>query len=194
MINTVSLFVSDHGDDLFDVQSELNEVATNWRNIGIALRLKPDFLQSIETRYSSDPRACLSRMLIEWLKRNYNVKKFGEPTWQQLVEAVGHPAGGANMALAREIARRHKAATTANVAVAGETTRKHNAASGANITVAGETTRKHKAASGANITVAGETTRKGKAASGANVARKMARKHKPEGMSTGDFFLVCNCM
>ena len=48
-------------------------------------------------------------MLNKWLKRNYNVKKFGEPTWQKLVEAVGHPAGGAHMGLAREIARKHKA-------------------------------------------------------------------------------------
>ena len=206
MQNIVSLLISDLGDDLFDVQSELNEAATNWRSIGIALRLKPDFLQSTETRYSSDPRACLSWMLMEWLMRNYNVKKFGEPTWQQLVKAVGHPAGGANMALAREIARRHKAAGGANVTVVGETTRKRKAASGANKTIAQETTRKHKAASGANITVAGktrkrkaasgtnitvvgETTRKRKAASGANVARKMARKYKPEGMSTGDVLL-----
>ena len=47
-------------------------------------------------------------MVTEWLKRNYDVKKFGEPTWQKLVEAVSHPAGGANTALAEEIARRHK--------------------------------------------------------------------------------------
>ena len=36
------------------------------------------------------------------------MKRFGEPTWQRLVEAVGDPAGGGNTALAREIARRHK--------------------------------------------------------------------------------------
>ena len=41
--------------------------------------------------------------------RDYSVESFGEPTWQQLVEAVDHPAGGANMTLSREIARRHKA-------------------------------------------------------------------------------------
>ena len=46
---------------------------------------------------------------MEWLMKNYNVEKFGDPTWQRLVEAVGHPAGGANMAVARRIARRHKA-------------------------------------------------------------------------------------
>ena len=91
------------------MQSELVDVASNWKNIGIALRLKPDFLQSIDTRYSSDPRACLTWMVMEWLMRNYDVEQFGEPTWQRLVEAVGHPAGGANMAHARKIARRHKA-------------------------------------------------------------------------------------
>ena len=37
------------------------------------------------------------------------MKRFGEPTWQALVDAVAHPAGGANMALARDMARRHKA-------------------------------------------------------------------------------------
>ena len=44
-----------------------------------------------------------------WLTRSYNVEKFGEPTWKQLVDAVRDPAGGANVALAREIARKHKA-------------------------------------------------------------------------------------
>ena len=91
------------------MQSALIPVAANWRNIGIALRLRPDILQNTESRYSGDPCACLSSMVMEWLMRNYNVERFGEPTWQKLVEAVGHPAGGANMALAKEIARRHMA-------------------------------------------------------------------------------------
>ena len=90
------------------MQRELISVAANWRSIGIVLRLKPDVLDNIETRYNGDPRKRLSSMLVEWLKRNYNVEKFGEPTWQWLVEAVGDPAGGANTALAREIAMKHK--------------------------------------------------------------------------------------
>ena len=40
--------------------------------------------------------------------RKYNVERFGEPTWQRLVEAVGDPTGGVNPGLAREIAGRHK--------------------------------------------------------------------------------------
>ena len=94
------------------MQNELNDAAANWRSIGIALQLKPDFLQSIETRYSSDTRACLIWILMEWLMGNYNVEKFGEPTWQQLVEALVHSAGGVNVPLARKIARRHKAGGT----------------------------------------------------------------------------------
>ena len=83
-------------------------------SIGIALRLKPSILDGISTENSGDPQACLTSMVTEWLNRNYSVKRFGEPTWQALVKAVGDPAGGANMALAREIARRHKAVGMSN--------------------------------------------------------------------------------
>ena len=89
------------------MQSELLPVVTKWKSIGFALHLKPKSLDGIETRYNGDPPACLAAIVTEWLNRNYNVKRFGEPTWQHLVEAVGHPAGGVNVALAREIARNH---------------------------------------------------------------------------------------
>ena len=100
---------ADLDDDLFDVQSELIPVTAKWRNIGTALQLKSDVLESIQAGSGGDPPACLALMVTEWLKRNYNVKRFGEPTWQKLVEVVGHSAGGANMTAARDIARRHKA-------------------------------------------------------------------------------------
>ena len=94
-------------DDLFDVQKELIPVSARWKSIGIALRLKPSILDGISARNSGDPPACLTSMVAEWLNKNYNVQRFGEPTWQGLLEAVGDPAGGDNTALAREIARRH---------------------------------------------------------------------------------------
>lgn len=96
-------------DALFDVLKELNPVSAKWRNIGIALRLKPNILDGISACNNGDPTACLNFVITEWLKRNYNVKKFGKPTWQWLVEVVGDPAGGANMAQASDIAGRHKA-------------------------------------------------------------------------------------
>ena len=96
-------------DDLYDVQKELIQVSAKWRSIGIALRLKPNILDGIEMRYNGDPPTCLTSTLTEWLNKNYNVKRFGEPTWQALVKVVDDPAGGADMALARDMARRHKA-------------------------------------------------------------------------------------
>ena len=103
------LFIPDLDDDHFDVYSELIPVATRWRSIGLALRLKQKTLDSIQAGNSSDPTVCLAAMVGEWLSSNYNVKRFGEPTWQRLVEAVSHPAGGGSTALAREMAERHKA-------------------------------------------------------------------------------------
>ena len=96
-------------DDLFDVQSELNPISSCWKSVGLALRLKHDVLETIQAGNPGNPTACLTVTLKEWLNQNYNVKKFGEPTWQHLVEAVNHPVGGANVALATKIARNHKA-------------------------------------------------------------------------------------
>ena len=85
---------------------ELNPVSAKWNSIGIALQLKPNTLDCIRASNIDDP---LTSVVKEWLKRNYDVRRFGEPTWHWLVEAVSNPAGGADMALARDIARRHKA-------------------------------------------------------------------------------------
>ena len=96
-------------DDLPDVQDELTPVAAKWKSIGIALRLNSDTLDSIQAEKSGDLTACLESMVTDWLGRNYNVGKFGLPTWQMLAKAVGHPAGGAYTALAEKIAKTHKA-------------------------------------------------------------------------------------
>ena len=87
----------------------LNTVSAKWHDIGVALRLDLNGLDNIKAVNCGDPQACLSSMVTEWLKRNYSVKKFGEPTWQWLVDVVGDPAGGGHMALARDIARKHQA-------------------------------------------------------------------------------------
>ena len=105
--HSVTLFTSDF-DDLYDMKKELNPVSSKWKSIGVGLRLTPNILDDIQTWNSGDSSACLSLTLTEWLKRNYNVERFGEPTWQWLIDVVGDPAGGANKGLARGIAQRHK--------------------------------------------------------------------------------------
>ena len=97
---------SDLNNHTFEVMKELNPVTARWKAVGIALGLKPD---SLDTAQGGEPHQYLTLMVTEWLKRNYNVKKFGEPTWRKLVEAVDSPAGGSNTALSVDRARRHKA-------------------------------------------------------------------------------------
>ena len=94
-------------DDLFDTIQSLASVAANWRDIGIFLRIRLSQLETIQVQ-GYTPMGCMREMLITWLRRNYNVERFGEPTWAKLVEAVRHSAGGGNSSLAMEIARKHQ--------------------------------------------------------------------------------------
>ena len=92
--------------DLFDVHYELMNVAHNWREVGMALRLHPDLLNRIgEDRSNVTKR--LEEVLTEWLKKAYDTTRFGPPSWELLVAAVAHPAGGSNHALAEQIAKKH---------------------------------------------------------------------------------------
>ena len=91
-------------DDLFTVNSELLPVAHEWENIGLALRLQPHVLSAIESN-RTDVEGRLRNVLTKWLNKTYNSARFGDPTWQLLVAAVAHPAGGNNPALAQHITR-----------------------------------------------------------------------------------------
>ena len=49
----------------------------------------------------------MSAVLKHWLRRNYDVELFGEPTWRTVMKMVAHSAAGNNCALALNIAGRH---------------------------------------------------------------------------------------
>ena len=89
------------------MKSELEPVIDRWKHIGLALRLDPDQVKRIEgeNRRSED---CLTEVLTLWLKKNYNTERFGDPSWEMLVRAVGHRSGGNNPALAKEMISRLK--------------------------------------------------------------------------------------
>ena len=96
MFSTITLtysFIPADINDLFDVYTELLNVAHNWRGMGRALRLHPDLLNRIGADHS-DVTSCLEGVLTEWLKREYDTTRFGLPSWELLVTAVAHPAGG----------------------------------------------------------------------------------------------------
>ena len=82
-------------------------VASSWKAIGRGLRIDAGHLEMIRKDNPGDSRECLSEMLTCWLKRSYDVKQFGEPTWRAVVKVVARPAAGDNCALALNIAKQH---------------------------------------------------------------------------------------
>ena len=95
-------------DDLLDVLEELMPVVNSWKAIGRGLRIDSGRLEMIQKDNPRDSKECLSEMLTCWLRRNYNVERFGEPMWRAVVKVVAHLAAGDNCALALNIAKQHE--------------------------------------------------------------------------------------
>ena len=86
----------------------MSPLSAKWFNLCCALGLTPSQLSKIEHDHPGNIEACLREGLTNWLQGSYNTERHGPPTWRKLVEAVGHPAGGNNHALASDIAGKHK--------------------------------------------------------------------------------------
>ena len=94
-------------NSLFDVESEVIDVAARWASFGKALHIPPAKLSTIKAEPGSTPESCLSSTLSEFLKKNYEWEKYGDPSWRQIVTAIAHRAGGDDGALALRIANDH---------------------------------------------------------------------------------------
>ena len=93
-------------DDICDILDELTDVLAECYKIGTRLGLKQSDLNVIKEG-KHDLATAMERVIDYWLRQNYNVKKYGLPSWKSLVKAVQHRGGGNNAALARKIAERH---------------------------------------------------------------------------------------
>ena len=76
------------------------DVAARWKALGTALGLKASDLDTIQARHQGDPTDCLRDMLVAWLQQRYDTKKFGQPSWRLLCQAVCKPVEGNNPVLA----------------------------------------------------------------------------------------------
>ena len=95
------------------VLDHLKNVKAECYKIGTALHLKQGELDAIK-RESADCAEAMIKIITSWLRKNYDLERFGEPTWKALVEAVANPIGGNNNALAMEIARSHSAPSSSS--------------------------------------------------------------------------------
>ena len=90
-----------------DVMEEVMDVAARWELLGTALRLRPSDLDTIQLKHQSDPTKCLKDMLVAWLQQCCDTRRFGQPSWRLLCQAVCKQVGGNNPGLARRIAGNH---------------------------------------------------------------------------------------
>lgn len=82
-------------------------IKAKYYQLGVELGLPPGELDAMKKEHHSDVDQAFSEVILKWLRRRYNVARFGCPTWKRLVEAVESPAGGNHSALAMDIALKH---------------------------------------------------------------------------------------
>ena len=92
--------------NLFDVLSALEPVSFRWKGIGLALGVNPDELNVIEVEKMKLVDR-LTEVVSLWLRKEYDVKKFEEPSWHALGKAVANRAGGNDTALGEEIINKY---------------------------------------------------------------------------------------
>ena len=93
--------------DLLTVMKEVMDMASRWKQLGLALGLSAAELETISSKNHTDPTECLRDMLLAWLQQRHDTIKFGQPSWRVLCKAIHTPVGGNNPGLARKIAGQH---------------------------------------------------------------------------------------
>ena len=92
-------------DEFYDVWERVKSLSPRWFFISGSLRLNPNTLALIEANNGNNCEKCLFEALTHWLNKNYDVIRFGHPSWRKLCVSVSN--GGQNKALAEEIANEH---------------------------------------------------------------------------------------
>lgn len=94
-------------DDLTDVLGAVQDLASKWKSLGLALRLREPSITTIASN-NNDPAQGLKEVLKDWLKQKYDTQKYGMPSWELLCKVVEARVGGDNPALANKIRHEKK--------------------------------------------------------------------------------------
>ena len=103
--------------DFLLVWEKAGVLSGRWDSIGILLGISYKKLNEIEAE-TKTARGCLQKVFDCWLSRNYDYKSHGVPTLRMLCNSIKSNSGGADPALANEIAKEY----TINLTSSGEAT------------------------------------------------------------------------
>jgi hypothetical protein len=98
------LCLADRDDDLLDVVDSVQPLAGSWPKLALNLRLKSQDIEVIQKNHPNDAQGALQDSIVQWLRKNYNFERFGDPSWRILVGAVRRM----DNALANKIADEHR--------------------------------------------------------------------------------------
>ena len=103
MNNTTELIQShtDADDDSGFVLAYLGEVAGHWETISRNLHVKVSKIEELTNSRQTAP-VCLGHAITDWLKQNYNLQRFGKPTWKKVAESVVKLNNGLFLRIAAE--------------------------------------------------------------------------------------------
>ena len=76
------------------MEEALQCLHSRWREVGIQLHIRSHHVDSVSYL---EPARAMGSIVTLFLHRNYNVARFGPPTWKAIMEAVEKPCGGANV-------------------------------------------------------------------------------------------------
>ena len=82
--------VSNPSDEhsLRTILDSISTLTAKWFNLGIALGLSYDTLETIESDHPRNAHRCLTEMVIAWLRMKDN----SQPSWQSLTSVLGSPS------------------------------------------------------------------------------------------------------
>ena len=96
-------------NDLAAVHQAVGSIGANLRPLATRLGLAPGTVDAVmrvyTTGYTLSER--MQKILLEWLRRNYDTERHGLPSWRMLCTVVASEEGGFNWRLASEIAYKH---------------------------------------------------------------------------------------
>ena len=75
-------------DDWNVIIRDCSSLASKWEQLSGFLGLKISIISRIRSNKAGDCLGCWNDALMEWITRNYNTEKFGEPSWKTLLRAV----------------------------------------------------------------------------------------------------------
>ena len=67
---------------------ECSSLAAKWEQVSGFLGLQPSLIANIKGNHPNDNTGCWNDALLQWIRQNYNTRKYGTPSWNKLLKAV----------------------------------------------------------------------------------------------------------